>query len=353
MIPVEFIFNPNWWFRNYGISFDRPFYFDPRARIDNDVRMRRALHERFGLGEPDPQPRPIAGSRHVAGGFVIPALLGVEILFADNQAPWNLPANLSRDQILALRVPELETTWPMSEWIAQMDALEKEFGYVVGDFNTGGVINTALELRGQQLFLDMLEDTELTAHVFRVVAETTARVAAYVKGRTGTCSVAVNRSIVNVDSGDVPRQQLLDPDDFAAPLPGDAARVGTLAGREVPAVRHPSLRQQPAPLRATLCDDRGVVLRRRLGIRRGEVLRTVAGRLPEPAPEPRANAPVPGRRDSARRRVAADGGRPNRQSRPLRDQPGLRHAGRKRPRRARRRRPHYGAAGRPPLNAMF
>ncbi|MEK7751042.1 MAG: hypothetical protein AAB654_03930, partial [Acidobacteriota bacterium] len=156
MIPVEFIFNPNWWFRNYGISFDRPFYFDPRARIDNDVRMRRALHERFGLGQPDPQPRPIAGSRHVAGGFVIPALLSVEIRFAANQAPWNLPANLDRDQILALRVPELETTWPMSEWIAQMDALEKEFGYVVGDFNTGGVINTALELRGQQLFLDML-----------------------------------------------------------------------------------------------------------------------------------------------------------------------------------------------------
>jgi hypothetical protein len=201
MIPVEFIFNPNWWFRNYGISFDRPFYFDPRARIDNDVRMRRALHERFGLGERDPQPRPIAGSRHVAGGFAIPALLGVEIRFADSQAPWNLPANLDRAQILALRVPELETTWPMSEWIAQMDALEKEFGYVVGDFNTGGVINTALELRGQQLFLDMLEDTELTAHVFRVAAETAARVAAYVKGRTGTCSVAVNRSIVNVDAG--------------------------------------------------------------------------------------------------------------------------------------------------------
>jgi hypothetical protein len=199
VIPVELVFNPNWWFRNYGISFDRPFYFDPRARIENDVRMRRALYERFGLGEKDPQPRPVAGSEHVAGGFVIPALMGVEIRFSDNQAPWNIPANLGREEILALRVPDIESTWPMSEWIPQMDALEKEFGFLTGDFNTGGVINTALELRGQQLFLDMLEDPELTSHLFRVVAETTVKVAAYVRRRTGSCSVAVNRSIVNVD----------------------------------------------------------------------------------------------------------------------------------------------------------
>ncbi len=45
----------------------------------------------------------------------------------------------------------------------------------------------------------MLEDPELTAHLFSVVTQTTARVAEYVRRRTGSCSVAVNRSIVNVD----------------------------------------------------------------------------------------------------------------------------------------------------------
>ena len=59
-IPVEVIFNPNWWYRNYDISFDRPFYLDRRQRIANDVAMRRALRERFGVGDPDPQPRPIS-----------------------------------------------------------------------------------------------------------------------------------------------------------------------------------------------------------------------------------------------------------------------------------------------------
>ena len=60
-IPVEVIFNPNWWFRNYGISFDESFYFDRERRIANDLAMRRALWDRFGIGEPDPQPRPMAG----------------------------------------------------------------------------------------------------------------------------------------------------------------------------------------------------------------------------------------------------------------------------------------------------
>ena len=57
-LPFELVFNPNWWHRTAGISFERPFYFDPATRIANDVTMRRVLHQRFGdigLGEADPR----------------------------------------------------------------------------------------------------------------------------------------------------------------------------------------------------------------------------------------------------------------------------------------------------------
>ena len=198
-IPVEVIFNPNWWFGNYGISFDESFYFDRDKRIANDVVMRRALCERFGFGEVNPQPRPVIGSPYIAGGFIVPALLGVEIRFSPQEAAWPVPMNMTREKILALRVPDVRTTWPMNRLIADMDVLEKEFGRVIGDFNTAGVFNTALELRGQQLFMDLLDDDELVKHLFAVVAEAETAVAEYVRARTGTSSVAVNRSIVNVD----------------------------------------------------------------------------------------------------------------------------------------------------------
>ncbi|MCC6859999.1 MAG: hypothetical protein IT158_15635 [Bryobacterales bacterium] len=199
MIPVELIFAPHWWFRNCGIAFTRDFYFDRAARMENDVRMRRVLWERFGLGEPDPQPRPLVGSMHVAGGFILPALFGIEIRFQEDQAPWPVPTVLNREQILALRVPGLESTWPLSEWARDMDALEREFGCVVGDFDLDGILNTALHLRGQQLYLDFFDDPDLVDHLFGVIAETATAVARYVAARTGTNSVSCNRSILNVD----------------------------------------------------------------------------------------------------------------------------------------------------------
>jgi len=198
-VPVEVIFNPNWWFRNYGISFDKSFYFDREARIRNDSRMRRALWERFGIGGAGPESRPVIGSEFVAGGFVVPALFGIEVRFEENQAPCPIARNLSRDEALALRVPDIANTWPMAGWMEDMDWLKGQFGFVTGDFNTDGVLNTALQLRGQQFFLDLCEDPELVAHLTEVIAETQCRVAEYMRKQSGTCSIAVNRSIVNVE----------------------------------------------------------------------------------------------------------------------------------------------------------
>ena len=82
-LPVELVFNPRWWHQTAGIAFDQAFYLDAPARIRHDVTMRRVLYERYGdigLGEPDPQPRPVIGSPYVAGGFAIPALLGAAIM---------------------------------------------------------------------------------------------------------------------------------------------------------------------------------------------------------------------------------------------------------------------------------
>jgi hypothetical protein len=198
-IPVNLVFSPSWWFHHYGVSFEEPFYLDAETRIRNDVLMRKALYERFRLGQPDPQPRPVIGSRHIAGGFVVPALLGVEPRFSRDQAAWPVPLRLDRQSALSLRVPDLRSTWPMDVLIRQMDQLERQFGYVTGDLNTAGLVNTAIELRGQQFFLDLVEDTELADHILSVVAGTQAAVAACVKSRTGTCAISTNRSVLDAD----------------------------------------------------------------------------------------------------------------------------------------------------------
>ena len=44
-LPVELVFNPNWWYQTTGVSFEKPFYLDVETRTQNDVTMRRVLYE--------------------------------------------------------------------------------------------------------------------------------------------------------------------------------------------------------------------------------------------------------------------------------------------------------------------
>ncbi|MBW2009491.1 MAG: hypothetical protein JRJ16_15945 [Deltaproteobacteria bacterium] len=61
-IPLGVGFYPDWFNENYGISFDRKYYFDPETRVEARMEIERSLHERFGefgLGSPNPEPKPL------------------------------------------------------------------------------------------------------------------------------------------------------------------------------------------------------------------------------------------------------------------------------------------------------
>ena len=64
-LPVTFVFHPEWWHRNYGLSFERDFFYDAATRVEVDLRMRQILQERFaqyGLEQKKTQsPDPVLG----------------------------------------------------------------------------------------------------------------------------------------------------------------------------------------------------------------------------------------------------------------------------------------------------
>lgn len=203
-LPIELVFNPNWWHKTAGICFDESFYLDPQARFQNDLTMRRVLYQRFGdlgLGEADPQPRPVIGSPYVAGGFVIPALLGAQILFAQDAAPQPYPRKLSAAEIENFEIPDFRQAWPMRELIAQMNALESEWGCLVGDLNTDGLLNAAYHLYGADLFTDFYSAPQRITHLLEQIAGLIVDVASYIRQRTGSCSISVNRMVERVNPG--------------------------------------------------------------------------------------------------------------------------------------------------------
>jgi hypothetical protein len=202
-LPVDVVFHPNWWNKNYDLSFDWDFYYEPKRRAWQEQRMRQLLYERFGdigLGQKDAPRRPIVGPILMGSGYIVQEILGCEINYAEDGNPWVLPRHLAADETWALQVPEdFENTTSMRNLLSLMDNLEEEYGYLQGDVPLHSVVNTAIDLRGQEYFIDLIENPDLVAHLHTVISRTIYEVGRRVKMRTGHVSISINRTIASFD----------------------------------------------------------------------------------------------------------------------------------------------------------
>ena len=172
---VDITFHPSWWYKHTGVEFDEKFWFDADYRTEADVAMRRKLFEYFGdfgIGEENPSPRPILFSDLLACGFLYSQLLGCDIRFAKDDAPQVIAAKLNEDQIRSLRVPDLDCHPVWQKVQRQIDGYIEKYGYVESAINLMGIQNIALDLWGEDLFLDYYDDeSDLHPHLLNVITE--------------------------------------------------------------------------------------------------------------------------------------------------------------------------------------
>ena len=229
-LPVTFVFHPEWWHRNYGISFERDFFYDAKTRVEVDLKMRQILNERFakyGLEQGEnPEPRPCIGAVHLAAGYIISELFGCKVEFSAGASPQVIPKNISDQEADALEPVNLAESAVFQELKQMIEELKQRFGYVVGDINWQGVLNVALDLRGEKIFIDMILEPERSKRIFGAITETIREFVTYISQETGTTSISVNRSVkfieptinlhsncsVTMISADTYRQMLLEYD---------------------------------------------------------------------------------------------------------------------------------------------
>jgi len=204
-LPADVVFHPNWWHQHYGLSFDRDFFYDPERRVWQESRMRSLLYDRFGdlgLGQKDAPRRPIVGPILMGSGYIVQEILGCQVKYQENGNPWVLPCNLTEAEAWALEVPEdIERTPSMRALLSLMATLEEEYGYLQGDVPLHSVLNVAIDLRGQDYFIDLIENQPLVEHLHRVIARAIYEVGRRVKARTGSVAISVNRIIASFDPG--------------------------------------------------------------------------------------------------------------------------------------------------------
>jgi len=198
LIPVDIVLAPAWWHANTGMTFDEDFFFHPVRRVEAESIMEKALHERwgrYGLGEDAHRIVPSIGAVHLAAGFVASGMLGCEIRYCESSPP----------QVHCAGIPTLDARFddpfssPMYRKLERrVDSRWYRHGRVVGDVNWCGVLNIALDVRGESLFLDARDDAPGTAAFMTRIAAVVDELTRRSGSLTGSTSISVNRNVRNI-----------------------------------------------------------------------------------------------------------------------------------------------------------
>jgi hypothetical protein len=198
-LPVDIVLSPSWWYKHIGITFDEDFFFHPVRRVEVEQKMEQVLYEKwgqFGLGADREEPKPEIGAVHLAAGFMISEMLGCDVKYEENNPPQVIPASLEKLSI-SREKPFRSDAFKKFENL--IEKLQQKYGYLSGDVNWGGILNIALDLRGQDLFVDMYEKPDDVHGFFTNIESVISRFVNGIQAKTSTSSISVNRNILHVD----------------------------------------------------------------------------------------------------------------------------------------------------------
>jgi len=171
----EFGFTPAWYRRHLDIDFGRAWHTDVAYRRQTISAMRNELRKRFpdlGIGGSDRPDRPLDLLTGAYGACVVSALFGLEVLYASDNWPNVAHEYLGDGALDSLQPPDLDASPFWTELMIQLDRIEAAEGCIEGFLNFQGVLNNAYRLRGQQLYVDMMESPARVKRLFEVVCDT-------------------------------------------------------------------------------------------------------------------------------------------------------------------------------------
>ncbi len=169
---ISISFAPAWWYHHYGMSFGRDFWQDPIARTERERDQRRLLFERFGsfgLGERDPQPRPVAGEAY--GHRFMSALWGCDIEFIPTEYPAAIILPDAFQRMPTLKMPDLTVSPVVQHLKDEVGLLRDRYGRCEVAINFGGPLNNAVSVLGEESLATCKSNPTLASQVLQKMGE--------------------------------------------------------------------------------------------------------------------------------------------------------------------------------------
>ena len=191
------VVSPNWVHTAMDVKFNERYFMDPEYRqVENRQvaawlgTFNTMLQTRFARFDVDWEPVGISG---VAGMYdpdglekltvglpqpfpVVTAMFGGEIVYFDNDNPDSKGEPLAGiGSASEVHIPDFATTFPVSVYVQQYEALAARFGKDKVDLSflyLHSPLTIAYRLRGEQLFLDMVDDPELATAILEAAHAT-------------------------------------------------------------------------------------------------------------------------------------------------------------------------------------
>lgn len=184
------VISPNWVHTAMGVKFNERYFMDPEYRQGENHRVAEwigtfnaMLQARFARYDVDWEPVGISG---IAGMYdpeglgrltvglpqpfpVVTAMFGGELVYFDNDNPDSKGVPLAGiGSASEVHIPPFATTFPVSVYLQQYEELASRFGRDRVDLSflyLHSPLTIAYRLRGEQLFLDMVDDPGLATAI--------------------------------------------------------------------------------------------------------------------------------------------------------------------------------------------
>ncbi|MGD8649549.1 MAG: uroporphyrinogen decarboxylase family protein, partial [Desulfobacterales bacterium] len=195
LMRVSLGFEPAWYCRRCEVDFSERWHNDPIYRYESLKKMKAELTKRFPMVSywDNSNEEDLATVSGCYGIYVIPAVFGFSLRYTVDRWPLLEPGrHLSVGEVEKLDVKKLIEGPFVEELFNQMDIIASRWGKIHGYLHFQGILNNAFHLRGQEIFLDMIERPDLTHHFFGIICDVMIELAHKVQARQRQTGFAID-----------------------------------------------------------------------------------------------------------------------------------------------------------------